>query len=342
MTKRFVPDSDPGELAAFVAPYLHDSVACRVVSCRRKMGKLIVDFAVEPKGAGANGNGDHASRYIGKVYRGDRGQKNFAALSLLWEAGFRPPSNFTVVRPVAYLSDCFLLLQEKAPGRLVANAIVGGPDFAGDVMHGVARWLAALHSAGVEAEPRSEQVRTLVARYGREVADVLPSERVRLRRLTERGLEELDDRRLSALCPTHGDFHPKNIFVDDAGRLTVIDLDTFGGQEPAADVAYFLAHVAIMGHRHLGSFGVTAVARRQLLEAYLSAVPECRPGRIAIYLGLAFLQSLYYELCILKTGNLAMVETWLARCEGCLLKNQIHLDDESREILASVRPSNTS
>ena len=52
-------------------------------------------------------------------------------------------------------------------------------------------------------------------------------------------------------------------------------------------------------------------------------MPECRPGRIAIYLGLAFFQSLYYELCILKTGNLGMVEAWLSRAESCLFERHI-------------------
>ena len=65
MTTRFVADTDPRELAAFVSPCLHDSVACSVVSCRRKMGKLIVQFTATFDGHSYGHKQFETRRYIG-------------------------------------------------------------------------------------------------------------------------------------------------------------------------------------------------------------------------------------------------------------------------------------
>ena len=40
---------------------------------------------------------------------------------------------------------------------------------------------------------------------------------------------------------------------------------------------------------------------------------------------MSFLQSLHYELCVLHTGNTAIVEPWLGNAEHCLFEGQVRL-----------------
>ncbi|HEV2667473.1 MAG TPA: hypothetical protein VG324_21335, partial [Blastocatellia bacterium] len=119
---------DFADLVASVAQRLDGgrSQSCRVVRVRRNLGKFIIEFEVETE----DREDADLRRLIGKVYKGYRGQGHFDALSRLREAGFRPPSPFTVVYPVAYIADRQLLLQEKAPGSLLADLIFGEPDAA--------------------------------------------------------------------------------------------------------------------------------------------------------------------------------------------------------------------
>src|SRR5215510_1555734 len=319
---------DFDDLVACVAQRLDGgrSQSCRVVRFKRNMGKFIIEFEIETEDrADAN-----LRQLIGKVYKGDRGQGHFDALSRLREAGFRPPSPFTVVYPVTYIADRCFLLQEKAPGSLLADLIFGELDTAAvDALERAAGWLAALHGAEVTAQPRLERVRMLVARQGRELMELLPQQAFRMERLAARALAGLEARHVTPLVPSHGDFHPKNVFITADGRVTVIDFDTFGLQEQAADVAYILAQTAIMGYRRRGSFAATTQARRHFLQAYLGAAPMLSGQRLALYLGMVFLQSLHYELCTLRNGRTAIIEPWLANAERCLLDEEVTLIEDS-------------
>ena len=320
--------NDFADLVACVAQRLDGgrSRSCRIVSFRRNLGKFIIEFDIETE---ERADAD-LGRLIGKVYKGDCGQGHFDALSRLREAGFRPPSPFTVVHPVAYIADRCFLLQEKAPGRLLADLISGELDAAAvDALERAAGWLAALHEAQVNAQPRLERVRMLVARQGRELMELLPQLSSRLGRLASRALAGLESRHLTPLVPSHGDFHPKNVFITVDGRVTVIDFDTFGLQEQAADVAYFLAQTAIMGYRSRGSFAATNQARHCFLQAYLEAAPMLSGRRLALYLGMVFLQSLHSELCALRNGRTDIIEPWLANAERCLLDEEVTLIEDS-------------
>ena len=116
-----------------------------------------------------------------------------------------------------------------------------------------------------------------------------------------------------------------NVFIADGGRVTAIDLDGFGLQERASDAAYMLAQMAIMGYFRRGSFAATAHARYCFLRAYLEAMPTLSHQRLALYLGIYFLQSLHYELCILGKESRELVEPWLDSAERCLLGGEVTL-----------------
>jgi len=186
-------------------------------------------------------------------------------------------------------------------------------------------WLAALHTSSVEAAPRRAKLLSAVTRYAKELAAILPLQASRITRLAASALEEIESSDQSVSVPSHGDFHPKNIFITPTGQVTAIDFDTFGRQAAAADVAYFLAQTAIMGYFRRGSFAATAFVRDSFLEAYEKAVFPLPRRRLALYLGMAFLQSLHYELWVLRNDKPAIIEPWLDNGERCLLGGEAML-----------------
>jgi hypothetical protein len=288
--------------------------SCRVVRLRKKMRKMF--FEVEVRGKAG------VRQYIGKIYRSDRGRGHFQALQSLRSAGFCPPSSLTVVHPVVYLDAHCLLLQEKAPGRPLADILSEGDTIAEKALSQAGLWLATLHGKVVASDTRIKRIAANVARYGGELAAVLPAEAARLERLMSRALLALLQPDLK-LVPSHGDFHSKNVYVTDDSRVTLIDLDTFGGLEPAADVAYFLAQSAIIGYHRHGSFAVSRQHRDWFLCCYLSAAPPVPHDRLAVHMGITFLQSLHYELCVLHTENFVIVEPWLNSIERFLLDGDV-------------------
>ena len=100
------------------------------------------------------------------------------------------------------------------------------------------------------------------------------------------------------VCPSHGDFHPMNVFVS-RDRVTAIDLDTLASRDREMDIGYFLAQTAIFGVHLFGSFGETSNLRNEFLR-------HCGPldrHRAVAHMAAAILQSLHYDLCILRVRN---------------------------------------
>src|SRR5712691_7744891 len=124
---------DFSQLAACVLPHLHSGHArsCELVRwIKRRREK----FVVEIEAADPHEKGNPPLRYIVKMHRRGDTLGSFEALSRLWEAGFHPPSPYTVPRPVAYIADQGLLVQEKAPGERLLDILRRGGDDAANAM----------------------------------------------------------------------------------------------------------------------------------------------------------------------------------------------------------------
>ncbi len=307
-------------LADRVERYLVEGHSAReLVWFRRGHRKAVVEFE------GAPGDGIPAGfeRCIGKAYSSERGRRIYEAQSRLWQAGFRPPSSFTVVQPVAYVEELGLFLQEKAPGYTLADILFDDAPPLKHAVSGAVGWLAALHSSNVAAPWRLDTIRTATETQAGRLASFLPDQARRIERIARQALEKLEPSRLSPLVPAHGDFHPKNIYIAASGRVTAIDLDTFGLQERAADAGYLLAQTSIIGYFRTGSLDAAYGACNRLLRAYEEAAPPLARGRLNLYVGMAFLQSLHYELCVLHTGNRQIIEPWLRCAESGILAEEV-------------------
>jgi hypothetical protein len=271
----------------------------RVIHSRQKMTKTL--FEVDENGR----------RLIGKVSQSERARQTFDILSELWRAGMRPPSKCIVTEPLAWLPDRNLLLQAKAAGVQLIDLVQSRKQGAPAAVEAAAQWLHALH--GLQLNPPDPSPPD-VERCRSELMHGLPEAAARIDKIAARLSEELSADTQERKVPSHGDYHPLNVFIDEDGTVTAIDLDTFAAREPASDVSYFLAQLAIMGFHVLGGFEATAEMR----GVFRRAAPPAGDDRIDAGIRWAFLRSLHYDVCILKLRERGHVTPFLHVAENGL------------------------
>jgi Phosphotransferase enzyme family len=208
-------------------------------------------------------------RFYAKVYRHEKGDQTYQTLCALWRRT-STREGFSVVRPLAYLSELRALILEEAAGRPLDDILLGEGETTGAVRR-VARALAAFNQG--DAPPTTQ--RHLLAnevivleRAGRVLGQACPHLRVEVESIIEgvlAGLEEVP------LGPTHRHLSPDHIFVDGE-RTIFIDLDAFAKADPVLDPAHLLARLAMPA-----LFPVpreeTHTAVREFAEEYFSHVP---------------------------------------------------------------------
>ncbi|HYI92979.1 MAG TPA: phosphotransferase, partial [Bryobacteraceae bacterium] len=206
-------------------------------------------------------------RVIGKVSKSDRAKTAYESFRAVWGCGLRPPARYTVVEPIAWIPERSLLLLEKAPGISFLDAMQTSTQAEAAARH-AAVWLKAMwecDAPGPEKlfDPAAavERAETLSLALG----SALPNDLTKM-------IIDILAKRPTSMRPSHGDFHPMNLFVSD-DRVTAIDLDTFAWQEREADIGYCLAQTANFGLMLFDSFADTEHLRSAFLE-------ECGPVEI--------------------------------------------------------------
>ncbi|MFE5078648.1 phosphotransferase family protein [Streptomyces halstedii] len=223
------------------------------------------------------------------------------AARLLRAAGMTG-SPFAVARTLG-TSPCGTLVAESALGRPWADYLVGEP-LAARGAAAVAHFLFDLQQAQAVlpiAPETQQETDTHVLDLLKLASRRIPGATEHLTELAER----LDSALTSDVCaepvPSHGDLHPRNVFLDPAQTqlqytpATVIDLDHTGMREPAADIGYALCQVLVTAG-HLGlDFEQSAQTAYRLWHAYREADGLASDERIAVQTARAFVQVLHFE-----------------------------------------------
>jgi aminoglycoside phosphotransferase (APT) family kinase protein len=127
-------------------------------------------------------------------------------------------------------------------------------------------------------------------------------------------------------APCHGDFHPANILIAGRERITAIDMDKFAEREPESDIGWFLAQSAAFGFFKNSTFQSTAEARNIFIRSYQAETGRDIPARRAgLYIAMAFLKNLHFELVLLHTGRRSYVEPWLWGAEAGIFHQNLCL-----------------
>ncbi len=230
--------------------------------------------------AGKKGTSDEERRFYAKVYHDDGGEQTRGVLQALNDRDEDGP--FSVGRPVAYLEDPRILIQEETPGVTLRDVLLADED-ADRAVRRSAEALAALHLADVEPprlHPLASEIRAL-ERTGKllrwacphlanEIEDVLIA--------VISGLEDIPP------APTHRDLKLDHILLDN-GRVGFVDLDGFAGADPLLDTANVLAHLGGMPLLFPGfDEDRGRVHERNFAGEYFDHVPEAWRDGLPVHL----------------------------------------------------------
>ena len=181
----------------------------------------------------------------GKTFRGGRGKKLYDSMvkvSALFERQGDP--SLVTPRPLAYLPDWRMVVQESAPGVTLCQMIQEG--LARDEhMAAAARAIAVLHAGSLDLETNhlsADEVGLISTSYRR--LAVLGYHDSTLGSTLRKIRHFANELTPGALVPVHRDFYDKQLLI--AGPQTaLIDLDSLTLGSPEIDLANFGAHLLL-------------------------------------------------------------------------------------------------
>jgi len=213
---------------------------------------------------------------IGKVFRDERGLGLHHLQQHLWQNGFGPDAadNIHVPRPLAYVPEMRMQLQERSPGKTLNELIV--ETNVKPLVQMAARGIAKLHRTSAPPEMRpyllDDELQSL-ARFAKTLTQVRPqsaSEVARLHDALRTWAAQLPP--LPAPVPVHRDFYYSQLLFDGS-RLTLIDFDLFALGDPAIDVANFTAHLYFLGLESVGNWDALAHEANRFMVTYTRFYP---------------------------------------------------------------------
>ena len=270
-------------------------------------------------------NSAQTEEIIVKVYGSDRGGKALDALKNLWRAGFCSPAKYRVPRPYGYLPQEGALLQGTAPGTSWADLVRFDDPFLTTGSARAAAWLLHLQRSQLSGETKGrEGAVESVQRWSQELTEIFPDHVDRIESVAGRLISALQADGIP-LVPSHGDYHPMNIFLTPT-LTTVIDFDTFALREAAFDVGYAIGQLLIMSYFQTGAFDQGAKAALAFWDHY-QASGQAPWNQVAVQIARTFLQSLHYELYTLRNNRLELLHLWIDLMEGWLDSGSTTMSD---------------
>jgi Phosphotransferase enzyme family len=245
----------------------------------REQGGAVLRYTAKVRNAGTGLRTEKSS--YAKVYRHEKGEQTYQALRTLWKQSRANGEGFSVVRPLAYLSDLRALILEEAPGTPLEEILLGESDPTA-ALRRVAEALAAFNQGDAPATTRPHHLADQIAvleRARRLLGWACPHLRVEAESIIEGvlgGLEEVP------LGPTHRDLKPDHIFLDGE-RTIFIDLDSLAKADPVLDPAYLLARLAAMPALFPIAPERAHAAAREFAEEYFSHVPGAWQDRLPFH-----------------------------------------------------------
>lgn len=220
--------------------------------------------------------------FFAKIYRDDKGEEIYKVLEALWNDHTVNGEKFSVARPIAYLRDFRVLVQEAASGISFQQILVEGPDLeAVSAARKVARALAALHLNTIPTLRRHhvQDAAAVLEARGRTLKWSSPALRREIDEVVKAVISNLAD---VPLRPSHLDLNTDHILFD-RDRHTLLDFDSFALADPVLDAAHLLAQVRGLSFR----FNVPLDRLRQACDAfreeYFDHVPGDWRNRLSAY-----------------------------------------------------------
>jgi len=228
--------------------------------------------------SGAHGR----STLYGKVQPGTRGLRTYRIEESLWQAAQESDGLLQIPRPVGFIADYGMLLEEAAPGEPVKGDR-NTREFMG-VGPAAAEAIAVVHESGLEPDehihPESEIER--LASVAEQFVYVDPKAHFLMNELVLHLRDRLERTYEEELVPTHADLKYDQFMVSD-GRYTLIDFDYFAQAETSYDLAKFCAYLIPSTPRDWEESVAAEATRRAFLRRYMELRPYAKLDRFQLY-----------------------------------------------------------
>ncbi len=232
------------------------------------------------------------------------GERSFRIVKELIKNGF-DKGPYRIPKPLDTDVNNLFVIEERIEGSNLFDAILhSNPEDAAKYLQMSARWLCKLHNLKLKISPAYEYPRIEPERIEYYLKSLVETNNKHLQRVREikdlvLGYElELIEKRPELLVQCHGDYHPKNIFInkeDHNEYVAVIDFDSSYLLPRAFDVGTFLAQYVNM------FFNEHDIQRKLssdiFLNAYLSEAEDLGNDfmdQVHLYRARSSLSILYY------------------------------------------------
>lgn len=246
----------------------------------------------------------------GKVQPGRRGFRTNGIVEGLWHASARNREYINLPRPLGYIDDMGMLLEEGIRGKPLSSRRTS-TEFK-LLAEAAAETLAVIHEARVEADERIT-IHSELERLD-EVAEkfkyVHPGGYFLLNDLLTHMKELVRKTPEEDWLPTHGDFKYDQFMIHN-DDFTVLDFDYYATAETSYDLGKFCAYLVPSRPRDWMDSVAAEEARIRFIQRYRELRPDATLQRFRLYEALQFALRAMSAMWMQKPGWQQVAETYL-------------------------------
>jgi hypothetical protein len=223
----------------------------------------------------------------GKVQPGDRGLRTFRVVEGLWRSARRHPKLIHLPRPLAFIDEMGLLLEEGVRGKPVS----GNRNSTEFMLAAIAAAEAAavIHESDVEADERIDLEAELARldHVAEQFTYVLPEGHFLLKDLIAHMRDRVRKTEEEDVLPTHGDLKFDQ-FVYHNDQFTLLDFDYFALAETSYDLGKYCAYIVPSTPKDWTHSVAAEEARHLFIRRYRELRPNATLQRFPVYEALQF------------------------------------------------------
>lgn len=249
-------------------------------------------------------------RIFGKVQPGRRGLRTFNIVNSLWTAAARYPGYLNLPRPLGFVPEIGMLLEEGVRGRPVTGKRTSA-EF-GLAANAAAEALAVIHESGVECDETIYIERELARldRVAEQFTYVLPRGHFLLKDLLVHMRDRLRKTLEEDVLPTHGDLkYDQFMFHNDT--FTLLDFDYFAMAETSYDLGKYCAYLFPSMPRDWQDSAAAEEIRLDFIRRYRELRPNATLQRLGVYEALQLALRAMASMWAHMTGWEQIAETFL-------------------------------
>jgi phosphotransferase family enzyme len=254
--------------------------------------------------------GGHPTVFYGKVQPGRRGFRTNQIVEGLWRASARYPGYLNLPRPLAYVEEMGMILEEGVRGKPVGERRTSTPFML--VPNAAAEALAVIHESRVDNDERIT-IENELARLDKVVekfAYVHPEGHFLLKDLINHMREHVQRTPEEEWLPTHGDLkYDQFMFHND--RFTLLDFDYYATAETSYDLGKFCAYLVPTRPKDWRDSVAVEEGRLKFIRRYRELRPHATLQRFQIYEALQFALRAMASMWGAKPGWHRVAETYL-------------------------------